>query len=346
MKLNFLTTNKYITINMLKASLAMAIAYFIGLLLDLIFHIQDAYLWIIFIVFALMSTQPNLSGALDVAWIRLIGTLLGGLVAILIMFFFENKIIELFICAPFVILFVYLAGMSPKLTLAGVLGCITLILPIIGNNTNIEAAIIMVAEITLSTIIVLIVDKFVFPIRAVTRLRQSYANTVLQVKEFFNVSFSTEDNFHKNLVEPMFGEFIKQMRLLKEIEYEDSIKLINEYDKMGQYVRKLYRYSIIMYEYLENSTPKKIVGINEAQAFVQFRQSIIKSLTTVYMCMNKRKKIIIEELINYEDDISPLLSKIKLLQDSENFIFYTKAFVSSLRKAVIKYNDILEISKH
>ena len=347
MQLAFLTKNKYIIINAFKTSLAMVIAYFVGSLFGEIFPSQSVYYrWMVITVLVVMSTQPNLGGALDKALMRFLGTLVGGFSAILIIFLFKNKSTQLFISVPFVIISVYFAGTVSKFSYAGVLACVTLAITIFNNDPSVGFAISRVVEISLGVIIALIVNRFVFPIRSEVRLRQSYVKTISQLKDFFDVSFSTDKDLQKELTETMFREFIKQMNLLKEIRYEDSKKVVKEYEKMGLYIRRLYRYTIIMYEYLENSTPKKIVGLNEAKAFTQFRKSIIECLSNVSKCINQHKKITHKELLDFEKDILPFLDKIKLLRDNEHFIFYTKIFVLNLRKAAIEYNYISQISKH
>ena len=349
MRLTFFKKNKYALINALKTALAMLLAYFTGLLFGKIFHIQIIEQWMVITVFVTMPVQPNLGGVLNRALMRLLGTVVGGLIAILIILFFKDRAIELLISIPLVIISIYFTVAVPKFSYAMFLAGLTLAIVIFEHNTSIEIAITRVFEIALGVVIVLIVNRFIFPIRAKVRLRYSYANTILQIREFFNVSFSTNNHSnktHKNLTKSIFEDFVKQINLLKEIKHEDSAKVVKEYEKMGLYIRRLHRCTIIMYEYLENSTDKRIIGTDEEEAFAKFRQSIIKSLTTVSEHISKHKKITHKQLLNSEKDIIPFLNKIKLLRDNEHFVYYTNTFILNLRKTVIEYNYISRRSKH
>lgn len=73
MQFAFLNSNKYAAINALKATIAVAIAYTLGLLLGNFFNIEQMYLWMTITVVVVMSTQPNLGGALDKALMRFFG---------------------------------------------------------------------------------------------------------------------------------------------------------------------------------------------------------------------------------------------------------------------------------
>ena len=82
MQFAFLNSNKYAAINAVKASIAVAIAYTVGYCLGKLLGIEQMYLWMVITVLVVMSTQPNLGGALDKALMRFLGTIIGALVGI------------------------------------------------------------------------------------------------------------------------------------------------------------------------------------------------------------------------------------------------------------------------
>lgn len=102
MQFAFLNSNKYAAINALKATIAVATAYTLGLLLGNFFNIEQMYLWMTITVVVVMSTQPNLGGALDKALMRFLGTVTGALVALVIIASVQNHILQVVLILPFI----------------------------------------------------------------------------------------------------------------------------------------------------------------------------------------------------------------------------------------------------
>ena len=72
---------------------------------------------------------------------------------------------------PFIVLTVYTAGVSPRYSYAGTLSGITLVIIILNKNPSLQVAILRATEIYLGIAIALVVNRFVYPIRAETRLK-------------------------------------------------------------------------------------------------------------------------------------------------------------------------------
>ena len=70
MQFTFLNSNKYAAINAIKASVAIGIAYLVGLYLGKVLDIDQIYMWVVITVLVVMSTQPNLGGVLGKALMR------------------------------------------------------------------------------------------------------------------------------------------------------------------------------------------------------------------------------------------------------------------------------------
>ncbi|BCD91282.1 hypothetical protein fh0823_14210 [Francisella halioticida] len=133
MQFAFLNSNRYATINAFKASIAVMLGCSVGCVLGNILDIQRMYLWIVITILVVMSTQPNLGGALDKAVMRFLGTLIGATVAIVIVTSVDNNTTQVLLMLPFIFLAVYFAGAS-RYSYAGTLAGITLIIIILIHN--------------------------------------------------------------------------------------------------------------------------------------------------------------------------------------------------------------------
>ncbi|AJC49211.1 FUSC family protein [Allofrancisella guangzhouensis] len=348
MQFAFLNDNRYAVINAMKTTLGVVIAYLAGFYLGKLFDVQQMYLWMVITVLVVMSTQPNLGGALDKAFMRFLGTIVGAIIAMLIAVFLSNKSLQIIMVLPFLMLSVYFAGASSKYSYAGTLAGITIIIIIFNIRPSIEIAIQRAVEISLGIAIALVVNRFVFPIRAETRLKQSYIKTISQIKDFFGILFIERNQTHQKLRESIFLEFTKHLSLIKELKYEGSAKKVREYEKMGLYIRRIYRYMIVMYEYIEASLdPILVAKLDQELIFIEFKNYIMKSLTNITYDMKKQKRISYKELLRFEKHIQPLLKDVELLNETDaNFIFCTKMFLKALEKLAIEHNYILQISKH
>ncbi|NDS72219.1 FUSC family protein, partial [Francisella tularensis subsp. holarctica] len=180
MQFAFLNSNKYAAINAFKACIAIVIAYLVGSFLGRIFGIERMYLWMSVTVMVVMSTQPNLGGAVDKALMRFLGTVIGAVIAIIIVACVKNYIHEFMLILPFIFLAVYFAG-ATKYSYAGTLAGITLIIIMFNQQPGVQVAIYRAVEISLGIIISLIVNRFILPIRAETRLKESYSKTIAQI---------------------------------------------------------------------------------------------------------------------------------------------------------------------
>ncbi|QIV94183.1 FUSC family protein [Allofrancisella frigidaquae] len=348
MQFAFLNSNKYAAINAMKATLGVAIAYLVGFYLGDFFEVKQMYLWMVITVLVVMSTQPNLGGALDKALMRFLGTVAGAIIAMIITVFLANKSLQMIMVLPFLMLSVYFAGASSKYSYAGTLAGITIIIIILNARPSVEIAIQRAEEISLGIAIALMVNRFVFPIRAETRIKQSYVKTVSQIRDFFEILFIERNQSHQKLRESIFLEFTKQLSLLKELKYEGSAKRVREYEKMGLYIRRIYRYMIVMYEYIEASLdPTLVAKLDQEPVFIAFKDYIMKSLSDIVYDIKKHKRISYKELLKFEKHIRPLIKDVELLNETDaNFTFCIKMFLSSVKKLAIEHNYILQMSKH
>ncbi|MGQ4006306.1 FUSC family protein [Francisellaceae bacterium CB300] len=343
MQFAFLNSNKYSAINALKASIAVAIAYTVGYCLGKLLGIEQMYLWMVITVLVVMSTQPNLGGALDKALMRFLGTIIGALVGIVLTIICPKEYLVVAML-PFVVFAIYMAGASSRFSYAGTLSGITLIIIILNKNPSIQVAILRATEISLGITIALVVNRFVYPIRAETRLKQSYAKSVQQIRDFFEILFVERNDDHRKLRESLFHEFAKHLSLTKELKYEKSAKSVKEFEKMSLQIRRLYRYMIVMYEFIESQSKDiTFAQLKDDKIFIEFNNYIMKSLAYVVHDIKKRRRISYQQIISFDKHIVPLL---KDKYDNETFLFCVKMFLRALERLAIEHNYILQLSKH
>jgi uncharacterized membrane protein YgaE (UPF0421/DUF939 family) len=346
MQLAFLNNNKYSAINAMKAILAVSIALTVGNYTGFLFGIQEMYVWMVITVLVVMSTQPNLGGAIDKALMRFVGTVVGAVISILLILIFD-KDLQIVLVMPFLALAVYVAGSSSRFSYAGTLSAITLTIIIFNEHPSLHLALYRGAEISIGISIALIVNRFFFPIRAGTRLKQSYSKSIYQIRDFFSILFVERNSEHVKLQESLFYEFSKHLSLLKELKYEQSSKNVKEYDKMGLYIRRLYRYMIVMYEYMEVSVSQNAVPVEEDnEVFEIFKKHVVESLTYIATDMKDGKRISYQKISCFKKTILPLVNSLGSSSiNNDTFIFYTKMFFLSLEKLAHEYNYILSLSK-
>ncbi|MDE4982509.1 FUSC family protein, partial [Francisella tularensis subsp. holarctica] len=75
-----------------------------------IFGLERLYLWLSVTVMVVMSKEPNLFCEVDKALMRFLGTVIGAVIAIIIVACVKNYIHYFMLILPFIFLAVYFAG--------------------------------------------------------------------------------------------------------------------------------------------------------------------------------------------------------------------------------------------
>lgn len=346
MQIAFLNNNKYAVINTAKCMVAVTIALFMGDYFSIVFGGQAKSSWMAITVLVVMSTQPNLGGVLNKAAMRFLGTFIGASISVLLLLSLTG-IYQIILVMPFLAISVYIAGSSSKFSYAGILAGITMTIILFGQNANIDYALYRALDISAGIGISLFVNRFIFPIRASNRLIQSYSKTTYEIRDFFNILFIERTEKHVKLQQSIFHEFSKHISLLGELKYEQSSKNVKEYDKMGLYIRRLYRYMIVMYEYMEVSVSQDAVPVKEDnEVFEMFKKHVVESLTNIATNMKDGKRISYQNISCFKKTILPLVNSLGSSSiNNDTFIFYTKMFFLSLEKLAHEYNYILHLSK-
>ncbi|APC97345.1 FUSC family protein [Francisella frigiditurris] len=343
MQFAFLNSKKYAAINAAKTVIACLIAYALGRLLDSFFRAEQMYMWMVITVLVVMSTQPNLGGALDKALMRFVGTIISASIAIVIILISFNKVEAFSLAFIFIMVAVFIAGASSKFSYAGSLAGITMIIIILNENVSVELAVFRMIEISQGIVIALLVNRFVFPIRAERRLKESFSKTISDIKTFYGILFHERGSIHEDLMTNIFSEFTKQINLIKEVSYENKTQVVKEYQKMSLYIRRLYRYMILIYDYVDTSIAEDDKeSLLKDITFIDIEEKTLQILGHVSKSIEKNKQVDYKEILAFEAYVKNNFENIVLLNGYGNQIleFYIKTFLKALEELAVEHNYI------
>ncbi|MCF6767816.1 FUSC family protein [Thiotrichales bacterium 19S11-10] len=286
-------TPHYALLNAVKAAIASLIGYLIGCYLGHSLGIIQMYNWIVVTVLVVMSSQPNLGGAVDKALMRFLGTTVSASVAILIIYTLNGfPLIELALSLSLIMIGVFIANAIPRYTYAGVLGAITTAITMFGENISVAFAFYRTLEVLIGIIIALCVNRFIFPIRAEKQIAHSFSEALLEIRTLQIRLISNEP--YEDLLAKIFNHFSKQIDLIKEIKFEKAKVNLNEYQTINRLIRRLYRYLCVIYEYID-AYPEKREKFSQSKQFLELSQTVDQLLISLAHSFNQ--KITIDPLL-------------------------------------------------
>ncbi len=185
--------------------------------------------WIIITILVVMCAQIYVGSVFQKAYLRFAGTLCGCILAVMIIEIFQASwwsILGALILAGFG--FSYIAtGGKETLSYFSTMGGVTLALILLGQpNPSFDFATSRFLEISLGIFIATVVSQFVFPIHAKTHLQRTQAQTLWQLKGFYQTALmgknmsqiQTAENH--DLDETIVKSLLKQRQLAKDSQRE------------------------------------------------------------------------------------------------------------------------------
>jgi hypothetical protein len=175
--------------------------------------------WIPITVMVVMSAQIHFGGALYKALMRMLGTLSGVAITILVLSLFGSDYLVVLLTIFFsVIFFSYIAGGQGDVSYAGTLGGVTVILILSGQSVGIAEALHRGFCITMGVIIALIISRTIFPFHARNRLRYRIVTTLRNLSELYlmSIELHLEDTAYYKLGTRIARHIAEQPRLLHE----------------------------------------------------------------------------------------------------------------------------------
>lgn len=166
-------------------SIKTAIACIIGLGIARYFHLLSGQ-WISITIIVVMSAQIHFGAALQKAYMRFLGTMVGVGITIITLLFFGQNIFAMF-AVVFIaaLLFTYIASSSGNISYAGVLGGTTMLLTLTSADANVHFAAMRGFCIVIGIVIALLVSRFLFPIHAREKLRFNIAATLRSLRQLY-----------------------------------------------------------------------------------------------------------------------------------------------------------------
>lgn len=204
-------------------SIKTVIAVLIGFSLTRVISFPYAQ-WIIITILVVMCAQIYVGSVLQKGTVRFLGTLCGCCIALITIEFFQSSlwsVLGALVIASFV--FSYIAtGGKDALSYFSTMGCVTLTIILLGQrDPSLEFAASRFLEITVGIFIATLVSQFVFPIHARTHLRKTQAETLGQLRDFYDKTLvanlaEVQTIEHHDLDEEIVKSLLKQRQLAKE----------------------------------------------------------------------------------------------------------------------------------
>ncbi|WP_245591070.1 FUSC family protein [Coxiella endosymbiont of Amblyomma americanum] len=203
-----------------------ALACLMGIFVGKIFHIAIPQ-WILITIVVVMATSIRIGGTIIKSYFRLLGTIIGALLAALALFFIGNHADVIHLLLIFLIgVFAYLASSPTDIAQFGLLGATTMVMILDVQAPTLKTAVDRTSEIFLGVLIAIIVSRFVFPQHAKKLLRASITHALQKFRvlfEFFISKELTPDAVkeQEKIENHMINDILKQSTLLQEAINED-----------------------------------------------------------------------------------------------------------------------------
>lgn len=212
---NYIATERLI--HSLKTAIACSGAYLLARAVG-----QPADQWIVISVLVVMTAQIYVGSIIQKSWLRLLGTLMGCLVATASIILFQHSFVVTLATIAFAsFLFSFIATSSENLMQMGTLGAVTTVIILFGNPPNLSLAVMRFIEISIGIVIAALVSQFIFPIHARTHLRRAQAAALTQIRDYYAAAminrFAKSSQIdYSELDETIIKSLLKQRQLAKD----------------------------------------------------------------------------------------------------------------------------------
>ncbi len=208
-------------VNAFKTSLACLLGFLIAHYL----HFPSSQ-WIIITIVVVMTAQIHFGSALQKAYLRFIGTLIGvGIAALTLHFYKANTIIVVDGIIMFsAFLFCLLGALSPALGQAMTLGSVTVPIILLSANANLTTAYLRAGEIILGILIALFVNAVVFPIHAKHKFEKLLLKNMKTLTDYYVAAAHHDFKKCAYYEKHMMENFARAEQLLDDAKREPGVK--------------------------------------------------------------------------------------------------------------------------
>ncbi len=327
MELSFLSDR---ALNSIKTAIACIIAFISIRLL----HLEHGQ-WILITIVVVMSGKPSYGGALQKSYYRVIGSMSGAFFAIMILTLFPNSILAIALSIfIFVAFFSFVASGNAKWSKAGILGGTTVVLILSASPVSIEKGFQRTIEILAGVVLALLVNKFIFPVRARLRLKKNISKTLLALRALYyhtlTFSESNTDDI-KNLESSVDSLLDDQKSLLQDAIFEGSKKgfPVDQFEKLIVAQKKLFHTILLLLDTI-HSLPE-----TSQQKYLQINKMSSENIQECFEVLSKAfelKKSESSEIVSMFKEKINILIQIQNVTDPsfDTVKIYTKTLIDQL----------------
>ena len=248
-----------------------ALACLLGFLISHYLHFASSQ-WIIITILVVMTAQIHFGSALQKAYLRLLGTLIGAGIAAGILYFYPGN--NIFIVDGAIIasafFFSFFGGMSASLGQSMTLGSVTVPIILLSSHATLFMAYLRAGEIILGIFIALLVNALVFPIHAKHKFEKLLIKNMKALTEYYlaavNHDFKKCEYYEKH----MMKNFALAEQLLLDAKREPGVKK-HHYQTLLLHQKRLFR-GISLLEYFSAANLHTFIE-RELQILVRLAES-------------------------------------------------------------------------
>jgi uncharacterized membrane protein YccC len=300
--------------------------------------------WVVITILVVMCAQIYVGSLMRKVMYRFLGTVAGCLFATITLMAMGPSNLSILIAlmvSSFV--FSYLAiGLDTSSSYAATLGAVTVAIILLGVSPTVTFALQRFLEIGAGMVIAALVSQFILPIHASTHLRRAQANTLNQLREYYELAISDlslQNPDPHDIDEAIAKSIIKQRTLAKESGPETITRRFNPtlFMQSLQCEREMHHAITLMHQALLHlkNMPNVIKTIQQLKSF---NDPVIETFNTLVRAMEST-------------DTTPLhihLPAIDLLKNAieinaENDVLYIDGFLFAAEVLLQHLKQLAEI---
>lgn len=327
-------------------SIKTAFAVLIGFAITKSIHLPVDQ-WLIITILVVMCAQMNVGSMVQKSYMRFLGTLTGSLIAIATLAIFNNNPLAIAIVITLsTILFTYIATSPRSFNDSGTLGAVTVTIILISQDPTIITAAGRFLEISVGILIAALVSQFILPIHARRNLRNNQAQTIRQLRAYYETALLTdhaEENM-KNLTsidEKVVKALIAQRKLATDASREPFSKAyrLKHFNESLWCEKEILRSITFMY-HANQASPNMRKLFSTMRAINEFNESVCDTLGKIAESLQKKSSRTIP-LPKFRELRESIEAAIKIL--SEGDIIYAHGFIFSAGILVARIEYLINL---
>lgn len=257
------------------------------------FHVDQ---WLLITIIVVMCAQLNVGSVIQKSNMRLLGTLVGSVIAgFTIIVFGTDFISTAIIILLSVFVFSYIATSEKSYSDAGTLGAVTVVIVLVGKEPTLTMAFERFIEISAGILIAALVSQFVLPIHARRHLKLLQADTIRQLRAFYLATLLTDQTTeniesYQVLDELIVKSLIKQRKLATDAEREHfgAVFNVKRFKQLLSCEKEILR-AIIFMHYAYRASPDSKKLFSNMNSLREFHDLICQALDKIADCIETKK---------------------------------------------------------